>query len=97
MNKQKHSRDTFLVKDALSYIKEFGKTKKFDKKIFQYNKTIILNGIKEIKKILNSKRKQSVKYNSVQKYLKKLEIVIYFSPIEIDRKAIYQSMEAGSM
>ena len=87
MNKQKHSRDTFLVKDALSYIKEFGKTKKkFDKKIFQYNKTQVLNGIKEIKKVLNSKRKQSVKYNSVQKILEKIRNCHIFFPGRLTEK-----------
>ena len=87
MNKKKHSRDTFLVKDALSYIKQFGKSKKkFDKNMFQYNKSQILNGIKEIKKVLNSKSKQNVKYKSVQKILEKIRKYHVFFPGSLTEK-----------
>ena len=73
VKKPKKTQDSFKLKDALRFVKENGaKKKKFDKKIYEYNKKIVVNGIKEIKKILSSKSKPKVKYNKIENVLKRI-------------------------
>ena len=73
VKKPKKTQDSFKLKDALRFVKENGaKKKKFDKKIYEYNKKIVVNGIKEIKKILGSKSKPKVKYNKIENVLKRI-------------------------
>jgi hypothetical protein len=72
-NKPQKSQDTFAIKDALSFVKKNGNSKKkFDKKIYEYNRTKVINGIKEINKILNSKSKPKQKFIKIENILKKI-------------------------
>ena len=72
-SKPKKSQDTFAIKDALSFVKKNGSSKKkFDKKIYEYNRKRVINGIKEIKKILNSNSNPKQKFIKIENILKKI-------------------------
>lgn len=87
MNKPKKSRDMFVVKDALSYIKKHGTSKKkFDRKIFEYNKTQVVRGIQEIKKILNSKSSPKQKHLKIEKIIGRIRNYHVFFPGRLTEK-----------
>lgn len=96
MKKPKKTQDSFKLKDALKFVKENGtKKKKFDKKIYEYNKKIVVNGIKEIKQILGSKSKPKVKYNKIENILKKIRNFHVFKKGNIGESAYIKAWKSA--
>jgi len=96
MKKQKKTQDSFKLKDALKFVKENGATKKkFDKKIYEYNKKIVVTGIKEIKQILGSKSKPKVKYNKIENILKRIRNFHVFKKGNIRETAYVEAWKSA--
>jgi hypothetical protein len=96
MKKPRKTQDSFKLKDALRFVKENGaKKKKFDKKIYEYNKKIVVKGIKEIKKILGSKSKPKVKYNKIENILKKIRNFHVFKQGNIGESAYIKAWKSA--
>lgn len=96
MKKPKKTQDSFKLKDALRFVKENGaKNKKFDKKIYEYNKKIIVKGVKELKKVLNSNSKSKVKYNKIENILKRIRNYHVFKKGNVSERAYVKAWKSA--